>query len=127
MIHIQGGANFIHSIEDIKTHIQNGETDWKQYGEVMAVRQHDLILFNYSQMAQFSSRWNWFELNSRGLIFNATTGEVVARPFRKFFNYGERLPLPGTSMVEVTEKVDGSLGILYREDGDYKIATRGSF
>ena len=67
----------------------------------------------------------------RGLIWNTATGEVVARPFRKFWNHGQseaakiRLDEP----VNVIDKVDGSLGILYREpnSGQLAIATRGSF
>jgi RNA ligase len=54
----------------------------------------------------------------------------VARPFPKFFNYGEqpdedtrRLGQPFT----LSEKVDGSLGIHYRWNGTDGIATRGSF
>lgn len=117
----------IHSIADIQTLIRAGESDWKQYGEVAAAVWGGYILFNYTQAAQFMGRWNWFELNSRGLIFNHQTGEIVARPFRKFFNYGERMPVQGTYIVEVTEKMDGSLGILYRDEGQYRIATRGSF
>lgn len=67
----------------------------------------------------------------RGLIYNTTTGEVVARPFRKFWNHGQ----PGADVIDldasvvVTDKVDGSLGILYRapNSGNLLIATRGSF
>jgi RNA ligase len=117
----------IQTLKDIQDLIRAGETNWQQYGEVNAIYHNDLVLFNYTQSAQFMRRWNWFELNSRGLIFNAKTGEIVARPFRKFFNYGEKMPMPSAALIEVTEKLDGSLGILYREDGTYRIATRGAF
>src|SRR5689334_6486551 len=117
----------IESIADLQAVLLAGETDWKQYGEVNVSFHGDLILFNYSQMAQFQRRWNWFERNSRGLILNVKTGEVVARPFAKFFNYGEEMPADDNEIVSITEKMDGSLGILYREDGQFKIATRGSF
>lgn len=119
--------NEIRSIADIQALILAGETNWKQYGEVNAAVWGVFILFNYTQMAQFAGRWNWFECHSRGLIFNHTTAEVVARPFPKFFNYGERMPDETTEIVSITEKMDGSLGILYCDSGFYKIATRGSF
>lgn len=53
----------------------------------------------------------------------------MARPFPKFFNYGEgeRYPSPGARPVLVTEKVDGSLGIGYFHAGQWYVATRGSF
>lgn len=117
----------IYAIQDIQQLIRLGETDWKQYGEVNAVYHQNMVLFNYTAAAQYVGRWNWFEQNARGLIFDSKTGEIIARPFRKFFNYGERLPLPGTQIVEVSEKMDGSLGILYQQSGQFHFATRGSF
>lgn len=117
----------ITSIEDLQTRIRAGETDWEQYGDVRTLYFEDLILFNYSAKAQYTGRWNWFELNSRGLILNATTGEVVALPFPKFFNWGELGRTTDTAIQYITEKVDGSLGILYRATGGYRIATRGAF
>lgn len=103
------------------------DVDFSAYGDVRTELNGDLILFNYTNAAQFAGRWNWLERNSRGLILNWQTGEVVARPFRKFFNYGEDTPRPGAVLVEATEKLDGSLGILYRVNDQYRIATRGSF
>lgn len=117
----------MHSIEDLQALVVSGETNWKQYGEVNAVYDGDLVLFNYTQVAQFARRWNWFERNARGLILNAHTGEVVARPFPKFFNYGEQLPAETARIISITEKMDGSLGILYRAAEGYRVATRGSF
>ena len=52
-------------------------------------RKGELAIFNYTKAAQFAERWNFFERVSRGLILNAVTGEVVARSFDKFFNWGE--------------------------------------
>lgn len=115
----------IQTISDLQELVRAGEVDWKQYGEVNAMYQDGLVLFNYSQSAQFAGRWNFFERISRGLILDVVTGEIVARPFDKFFNYGERTN--DTAIVDITEKMDGSLGVLYRHKGDHKIATRGSF
>lgn len=93
-----------------------------------------LTLYNYSEKAQFSRVWNTATLASRGLIVH-DGGEIVARPFPKFFNWGEtppkgrRFKMDLEEPVVVTDKVDGSLGILY-DRGDrfgYVFATRGSF
>lgn len=112
-------------MSDLQALIVAGETNWLQYGDVTAVINGDLILFNYTQAAQIKGRWNYFETVSRGLILNRLTGEIVARPFDKFFNWGERTT--DRKLIEATEKMDGSLGVLYRQDGKMKIATRGSF
>jgi hypothetical protein len=52
---------------------------------------------------------------------------IVARPFAKFFNYGTPQAVIPAEPFVVTEKIDGSLGILYYLDGEPHIATRGSF
>jgi RNA ligase len=89
----------------------------------------ELSIFNYTENVQYKNLWNKVTLACRGLILNNQTGEVVARPWEKFFNFGQRdLEIDFYAPVEVTDKVDGSLGILYRQpDGDWAIATRGSF
>lgn len=88
----------------------------------------DLLILNYSQKAQFEKMWNEATLMCRGLIVKAHSGEIVARPFKKFFNIEELNPdeIPNLPF-EVTEKKDGSLGILYWIGDVPYIATRGSF
>jgi len=93
---------------------------------------HDLIILNYTEKAQFERVWNEATLQCRGLILRMTEGVgavVVARPFPKFFNYGEngRTDYDFEAEVEVTDKMDGSLGILYDGPDGPAIATRGSF
>ncbi len=89
----------------------------------------ELVIANYTPMMAFGKQWDDVTLNSRGLIFNKRTGEIVARPFRKFFNYGQseakHISLDGK--IEVANKEDGSMGILYMApDGRYAVSTRGS-
>ena len=89
-----------------------------------------LTIHNYSKSCTWENAWNEATLACRGLITNAETGEVLARPFRKFFNHDQ----PGAPVLDlsdtitVTDKVDGSMGILFPlGNGEYAIATRGSF
>lgn len=117
----------LNSMKDLQALVRTTEVAWEQYGDVRAIHYNELMLFNYTHAAHFNGRWNWFERVSRGLILNSVTGEIVARPFDKFFNWGERERKGLGHIVVVTEKLDGSLGILYRRNGDYRIATRGSF
>lgn len=117
----------ITSIADIVTLVRQGFNDWRRYGYVTVRRKDDLLIFNYNTMAQYEERWNTFERVSRGLIINHQTGEIVARAFDKFFNWGESGRGSTAPIVSITEKLDGSLGVLYRVDAGYKIATRGNF
>ncbi|RFS14650.1 T4 RnlA family RNA ligase [Emticicia sp. C21] len=87
----------------------------------------DLYIYNYSAKAQYDRVWDEWTLACRGLIMNADY-EVMARPFKKFFNWGEveNQVIP-QEPFEVYEKMDGSLGILYWINEIPYIATRGSF
>jgi len=87
----------------------------------------DLLIWNYTPECQFARAWDKYTEMCRGLITDLE-GNIVARPFKKFFNYGEDslLTIP-TSKPIVSEKMDGSLGILYWEGVIPMIATRGSF
>lgn len=86
-------------------------------------------IHNYSEEVQFRNKWNKITLACRGLIIDDNDDSIVARPWEKFFNFGQRdNEIDSTAPVEVTDKLDGSLGILYRRpDGQFAIATRGSF
>lgn len=87
-----------------------------------------LAIFNYAEKAAYERVWNEVTRACRGLIV-ADDGQVVARPWTKFFNYGQ--PEAGemdlNAPVEVTDKLDGSLGVLYPTLGGHAVATRGSF
>ena len=79
-----------------------------------------LVIWNYTKLCQFEKAWDDYTEQCRGLI-TTLDGEVVSRPFRKFYNINER---PETTIAalpavrpEVYEKVDGSLGISYFYQG----------
>src|SRR5690606_5598465 len=58
--------------------------------KLIRAQHHDelpLVILNYTYKAQINSVWNRATTNARGLIYNAVTGQVVARPFRQFCNY----------------------------------------
>lgn len=87
-----------------------------------------LYILNYTEKAQFEGNWNKVTTECRGLICS-DFGVVLSRPFPKFFNYnteGAPALLPDFE-VEVTDKMDGSLGISWFYGGEVGIATRGSF
>lgn len=87
-------------------------------------------IYNYTERAQYSRTWTPETRACRGLILD-DDGTIVALPFPKFHNLSE---VPETEPAnlpagefEVTDKLDGSLGILYRTRDGYAVATRGSF
>ncbi len=89
-----------------------------------------LALFKYSQDCVTGRRWNKFSLMARGLILDLKDKKIIATPFVKFFNFGEIEP-GSKSIIQseftVTEKVDGSLGIMFFYAGQFRFATAGSF
>jgi RNA ligase len=99
----------------------------------------ELLIFNYTEASQFDRVWNAATNACRGLILRLANGtldgdaEVMARPFAKFHNLNtEYAPetmeanLPAEAPL-VTMKLDGSMGVAYFYDGQWWIATRGSF
>lgn len=89
-----------------------------------------LAILNYTERSQFERVWTPVTRQCRGLIHHTETGVVVARPFPKFFNHGELFAPVDWDLDEpviVTDKLDGSLGILYDDGDGGAIATRGSF
>jgi len=98
-------------------------------GFVREARHGDLAVYKYTQQCVIEGRWNSVTMKARGLVFNLKTGERLTAPFEKFFNLEER---PGTRFkylpkcgYVVHEKLDGSCGIGYYHDGQWKITTPG--
>jgi RNA ligase len=112
------------SLEDLQAEIDAG---------YVKIRQHPTAPFsiaNYTAAAQYAHHWSNVTTKTRGLIYNSETLEIIARPWSKFWNVDQaETPTPpkGAAMIR-SEKMDGSLGVLYRlTDGTLGIATRGSF
>jgi RNA ligase len=114
----------IFSLEDENSALADGFLNIRRKG--------GFRVYNYSKRAPFKvESWdNPAVLNSRGLIIN-DEDEVVARPWKKFFNYNE--PQAGKldyqAPVEVTDKYDGFLGVLFPNEREFSgvgISTRGS-
>lgn len=100
-------------------------------GNFIRVQKHPTLPLNiavYTEITQFDKIWNEVTRACRGLIFDDEFN-LVSRPFPKFGNYGENqsdtflLDYP----VEVTDKMDGSLGIYWQYGNQHGIATKGSF
>lgn len=86
-----------------------------------------ITIYNYSRKTQYEGLWDEITIMCRGLILD-TEGNIVAKSFPKFFNMEELADseIPNESF-EVFEKMDGSLGIFFNYDGEWFMATKGSF
>lgn len=95
-------------------------------GHAISRTKGSLELWNYTDRCTYDKGWNKYTLVARGLIFDVAAQRIVATPFPKFFNYGEGGYAVPDEGFEVTEKLDGSLGIIYHYNGVWRVATRGS-
>ena len=93
---------------------------------------YPISIYNYSRTCQYENKWDDLTMDCRGLVLDRE-GNVIAKPFRKFFNYEELVGLKfrdskiPNEPFEVFEKMDGSLGILFNYNDEWIMATRGSF
>lgn len=96
-------------------------------GNVNVQTRDDLRLFTYSRSCAYDRAWNPINELARGLIVDVAAKRVVATPFPKFFNHGERVDTIPDLPFETFEKVDGSLIIIFHHNGEWMTATKGSF
>lgn len=119
---------------------------------------NSLKLLNYSRSAQYEGKWNDATKMTRGLMIKASKDDysdavIIERPWKKFFTLSqirnddgsagwalgdeeenesseptEMDRLDFTAPAIVTDKLDGSMGILYTApNGELAISTKGSF
>ena len=94
-------------------------------GWVNVTKNGDLSLYNYSNRCVFEKGWAPLTMAARGLVLR-DNGDVVARPWPKFFNLGERPDdkLPAET-PELSKKYDGSLLIVFFDAVRWRAVTRG--
>ena len=80
--------------------------DYKEKGLIIINKHPSLNIFiiNYTEKVQYDGLWDSFLLQARGLVVDEE-GNIVARPFKKFFNIEENKYTP-TSKFDVYEKMD---------------------
>lgn len=90
------------------------------YVYIVSDTRSDLRLVNYHRRVAYERRWDEHPilLDCRGMVF-APDGTVVAKPFRKFFNLGER---PGTSVLDLAKLGNPEVSVKF--DGCFNRNTR---
>jgi len=94
---------------------------------VRAPDNENIVLFCYTKTAAFDVAWDPVVELARGLVLDVVKQRVLARPFPKFFNHGERSAALPDEPFQVQEKLDGSLGIVFHDGKRWRVATKGSF
>lgn len=92
-----------------------------------------LDMYTYSRSAQYDSYWSDATRKSRGLVVARNSSKIVAFCMPKFFNKSEHDngksyagPIP-LEPFKVFAKKDGSMGTVFHYDGEWHVATKGSF
>lgn len=85
-----------------------------------------LTIYNYTAKAQFDRYWVDATLHCRGLVLDHLY-QPIARPLPKFFNLQEYQGNLPDGVPNIYEKLDGSLIILFHYQGQWEVASRGSF
>lgn len=109
-------------VDLLESHVRNGYITARRHPHL------PLTVFNYTPKAAYEPLWDSVTLRCRGLIADSS-GLVVGNCMHKFFNYGEpsTKDIKLTGKVQVTDKLDGSMGTVIFYDGTLVVATRGSF
>jgi len=94
-------------------------------GWITVTKSGDLSLYNYSNRCVFEKGWDEYTKAARGIVLHED-GRVIARPWPKFFNLGERPDdkLPAET-PELSKKYDGSLLIVFFDGAAWRAVTRG--
>lgn len=89
-------------------------------------RRPSLALYCYTNRAVYDGAWSPVVEMARGLVLDYDARRVVATPFPKFFNLGERGASLPNEPFEAFDKLDGSLGIIFHDGNGWSVATKGS-
>lgn len=92
----------------------------------------DLVLYNYTDKCTYEKHWTKHTINSRGTIYEKSTGNTIGVAFPKFFNFSELTVSEQRSILKQTDfevftKEDGSMGVVYFYNNKWNVSTRGSF
>ncbi|MEI6297507.1 MAG: RNA ligase, partial [bacterium] len=88
-----------------------------------------------TKKCSYNNLWNQYPIARfcRGLVWNSKTNYIAALPLPKFMNLGESscdvspTELMQAERIRFDQKVDGSLSIIFYDNDEWHVMTRGSF
>lgn len=113
--------NGLELIQTLERYVEEGRVNRQRHPSL------PISIWSYSIQTHYSRDWDEITTMARGLVTMDKTGEVLARPFTKFFNIEEDHLWKPTDTFEVYEKLDGSLIIAFYLWGEWVVASSGSF
>jgi len=97
---------------------------------------HDIFVLNYTKKTQYNNHWDNITITCRGIVIDGQ-GNVIARSFNKFFNVEQHIveclkhqsygDISYNKKLDIYEKIDGSLGLLFYYNNEWILCSRGSF
>jgi T4 RnlA family RNA ligase len=116
----------INNITDILPHI-------KEYPEfkINSIGDIKIIQYMYRDNKTFSDYGHEYRKECRGITFDANTGDIICRPFHKFFNVNEteatfEKNINWDNIQSVMDKMDGSMISAFLLHGELKWKTKNS-
>lgn len=95
--------------------------------------QDNVISLNFTRDAFYDRKWNEQTCTARGLFVDEHTGEVVARSYPKFFNWGELDSVKSESLSKTLQfpvyafrKENGFLALISKYKGNIHFFTKSS-
>eukprot|EP00092_Neocalanus_flemingeri_P095539 GFUD01121558.1.p1 GENE.GFUD01121558.1~~GFUD01121558.1.p1 ORF type:complete len:346 (-),score=99.27 GFUD01121558.1:129-1166(-) len=119
--------NECYQCKDVKVDMEEFQRLKKE--KLVFIRRHPSLPLNimvYTPKAKFERKWTKELLIARGLVVG-DDGEILARPLPKFFNDFEISGSLPSGPIEVYEKMDGSLIVMFFVNGEPIFCTRGMF
>jgi len=116
------------------TKCEDGKVDMEEFqrlkkSKLVFIRRHPTLPINimvYTPKSKFERKWTKELLIARGLVVD-DDGKILARPIPKFFNDFEITGTLPSGPIEVYEKMDGSLIVMFFLNGKPIFATKGTF
>ncbi len=106
------------SLKVIIQKVKSGDKTWFDTNNIVVGEKGNYWILNYRQ----GLPTNQYNLLTRGLVIDKTSGKIVSMPFKRFGNYGEDLGGYKSSVdfskSEVLEKLDGSMLAIAFPSGD---------
>lgn len=98
-------------------------------GYISTIKSADgLCMYNYTKKCVDEDAWDEFTLIATGLILDTIGGSIVAHTIPKMFEISDEEKTDvQAALIEVTEKIDGDMVLLFWDGHTWRIATKDGF